>query len=89
MKRTLIALIALMIAAALTLPALAEQNPMIGQTLPDFTVDTIDGGSFTLSEALKDHDIALITCGPPGARLAAANFPACRRPTSSTATAWR
>ena len=28
--------------------------------LPDFTVKTIDGSDFTLSEALKDHDLVVI-----------------------------
>ncbi len=37
--------------------------------MPDFTVDTIDGGTFTLSEALKDHELVLVNlwaswCGP-------------------------
>lgn len=37
----------------------------------DFTVTTIDGGTFTLSEALKDHELVLINiffsgCGPCG-----------------------
>ena len=54
MKRLLIALL---LAALLCLPAMAET---LGQALPDFTVATIDGGSFTLSEALKDHDMVLI-----------------------------
>ena len=40
-----------------------------GQPFEDFTVETIDGGSFTLSEALKDKDLVLINlwatwCGP-------------------------
>lgn len=39
--------------------------------LDDFTVRTIDGGSFTLSEALKDHELVLVNifatwCGPCG-----------------------
>lgn len=39
------------------------------ELLPDFTVKTIDGAGFTLSEALKDHELVLINlfatwCGP-------------------------
>ncbi len=41
----------------------------VGDTLPDFTVTTIDGQTFTLSEALKEKDMVLINlwatwCGP-------------------------
>ena len=41
----------------------------LGETLPDFTVSTIDGGSFTLSEVLKEKEMVLINlwaswCGP-------------------------
>ena len=40
-----------------------------GMKMPDFTVNTIDGTSFTLSEALQDHDLVLVNlfatwCGP-------------------------
>jgi peroxiredoxin len=31
-----------------------------GAFVPDFTVQTIDGGTFTLSETLQDHDLVLI-----------------------------
>lgn len=39
--------------------------------LPDFTVQTIDGGSFTLSEALSEHELVIVNlfatwCGPCG-----------------------
>ena len=65
-----------LIALALTLvlllgaaDALAEPEDYLGKTLPDFTVKTIDGSSFTLSESLKSHDLVLINfwatwCGP-------------------------
>lgn len=47
----------------------AEQPDVV--MLEDFTVQTIDGGSFTLSEALKDHELVLVNlfatwCGPCG-----------------------
>lgn len=74
MKRILIALV--IAALALCPPALADalaDAPVhyLGKPLQDFTVQTIDGGSFTLSEALKDHDMVLINlwatwCGPCG-----------------------
>ena len=51
-----------------TAPASAKAK---GEYVEDFTVKTIDGGTFTLSEALKDHEIVLINlffsgCGPCG-----------------------
>ena len=54
-----------------SLPALAESAAAagLGEAMPDFTVATIDGGTFTLSEALKEKDMVLINlwatwCGP-------------------------
>ena len=32
----------------------------VGTVLPDFSAKTADGGVFTLSEALKDHELVLI-----------------------------
>ena len=37
-----------------------EAPVITGELLPDFTVETIDGGTFTLSEALKTHELVLI-----------------------------
>ena len=47
----------------------ARPDDHLGETLPDFTVETIDGGTFTLSEALKEKDLVMINlwatwCGP-------------------------
>ena len=65
-----------LIALALTLVlllgaagALADPESYYGKTLPDFTVTTLDGEDFTLSESLKSHDLVLINfwdtwCGP-------------------------
>lgn len=49
--------------------ALAGPEDLYGQILPDFTVDTISGTPFTLSESLKSHDLVMINfwatwCGP-------------------------
>ena len=49
--------LALLLALA-AVPALAKAD-VLGEPLDDFTVDTLDG-SFTLSEALKDHELVLI-----------------------------
>ncbi len=49
--------------------ALADPEDFQGRILPDFSVQTIDGGTFTLSESLKTHGLVLINlwatwCGP-------------------------
>ncbi len=68
MKKTLaiLALLALVLGAG---PAFAAPEDFEGQVLPDFTVTTLDGSAFTLSEALKTHDLVLVNlwatwCGP-------------------------
>lgn len=65
MKRIFV--ISLLVFLLLAGSALAE-GPL-GQPVPDFTVQTIDGGTFTLSEALEQYDAVLINlfatwCGP-------------------------
>ena len=47
----------------------ADPEAMYGKTFPDFSVKTIDGETFTLSESLKTHDLVVINfwatwCGP-------------------------
>ena len=67
-----IALLALLLALCVSaVSVVAEEEPYshVGETLPDFTVTTIDGGTFTLSEALKEKDMVMINlwatwCGP-------------------------
>ncbi len=66
--------IALILALALSLtPSLAWTGDFgadyMGSPLADFTVKTIDGGTFTLSEALKEKELVFINlwatwCGP-------------------------
>lgn len=64
MKKTVSIL--LLLALSLTLaciPAMSENNVHTSSdviVLDDFTVKTIDGADFTLSEALKDHELVLI-----------------------------
>ena len=49
--------------------ALADPEEMKGQALSDFSVQTLNGETFTLSESLRTHDLVLINfwatwCGP-------------------------
>ena len=67
-RRLMIALTVTLLALALS--AQAEFTAAApGQPLPDFTVTTIDGGTFTLSEVLKEKKAVLVNlwatwCGP-------------------------
>ena len=58
MKKALTAL-ALLLTVCLV-SASAEDAKILGQPFPDFTVTDTQGNTFTLSEALKDHEAALI-----------------------------
>ena len=46
-----------------------KPEELLGTKFPDFTMKTVDGGTFTLSEALKEKQVVLINmfatwCGP-------------------------
>ena len=61
-------LLSFLLFCLLLTPCAHAEGPL-GQPVRDFTVQTIDGGSFTLSEALKSYDAVLINlfatwCGP-------------------------
>ena len=59
MKKVIVILLAL--ALFLSVSASAEdESPLLGKPFTDFTVTDIDGNTFTLSEALKDHEAVLI-----------------------------
>ena len=72
MKKKIILVLAVALAMCLA-PHGASAEAMIyghlGETLPDFTVTTYDGETFTLSDALAEKDMVLINlwatwCGP-------------------------
>ena len=60
MKRLTALFLALALAALCLAGALADAGGMKGKTWPDFSVKTVDGGTFTLSESLKTHDLVVI-----------------------------
>ena len=69
MKRLTALFLVLALAALYMGSALADAKGLKGKTWPDFSVKTADGGTFTLSESLKTHDLVLINfwatwCGP-------------------------
>ena len=68
MKRVLILSIVLAVMLSMA-SSLAAPEDLNGQIFPDFSVKTITGSTFTLSESLKTHDLVLINfwatwCGP-------------------------
>lgn len=68
-KLTTLALVLILVFTLAVSGAHADPEAMYGKTFPDFTVKTIDGSTFTLSESLKTHDLVLINfwatwCGP-------------------------
>lgn len=72
MMKTLKRSILLLLAAALcafSFSGMAAGSSYLGSALPDFTVETVNAGTFTLSEALKEKKAVLINlwaswCGP-------------------------
>ena len=60
MKKLTALFLALVLAVPCMTGALADEKGMKGKTWPDFSVKTADGGTFTLSESLKAHDLVLI-----------------------------
>ena len=69
MKRLTALFLALALAALCLAGVLADAKVMRGKTWSDFSVKTVDGGTFTLSESLKTHDLVVINfwaswCGP-------------------------
>lgn len=70
MRKLLTLSLVMILAFALNMSiAQADPEDMQGRILPDFSVGTIDGRTFTLSESLKSHDLVLINfwatwCGP-------------------------
>ncbi len=79
MKKTVVALIAVLLVFPL---CSAAAEGFVGQTLPDFTVETLDGGSYTLSEALEQRELVLVN-------LFATWCPPCRMEFPFLETAWQ
>ena len=69
MKRILVLCLAAVLALTAWAGAMAEPEDHMGELLPDFSVNTIAGETFTLSESLQTHELVLINlwatwCGP-------------------------
>lgn len=60
MKHILTVLLALALCVGIASAEQAEQNSILGKPFPDFTVTDSEGNTFTLSEALKNHEAVLI-----------------------------
>ena len=68
MKKIIIVLLIMALALAAG-SAAAEESELLGKPFEDFTATDTEGNTFTLSEALKDHEAVLINlwatwCGP-------------------------
>ena len=59
-KRTTLALVLMLVFTLAVSGAQADPEAMYGLPFPDLSIQTIDGGTFTLSESLKTHDLVLI-----------------------------
>ncbi len=69
MKKAICILLVCLAALWITAGAGAEDHPMLGKTLEDFSVETIDGETFSLSGALREKKMVLLNlwaiyCGP-------------------------
>ena len=61
MKKLIAVLLALSLSLTLCLTAASAEGSIgMGKQFPDFTVTDSDGITFTLSEALKDHEAVLL-----------------------------
>ena len=68
MKKVILILLALTLSLAVSASA-EDESSLLGKPFPDFTIKDCEGNTFTLSEALKDHEAVLINfwatwCGP-------------------------
>ena len=59
-KLTTLALVLMLVFTLAVSGAQADPEAMYGLPFPDLSIQTIDGGTFSLSESLKTHDLVLI-----------------------------
>ena len=69
MKKSVLMIIVLITALILCASASGETTGILGKPFPDFTAEDTDGNTFSLSEALRNHDAVLLNiwatyCGP-------------------------
>ena len=60
MKKSMIFVLLAVLLCLNAAAASAEDTGILGQPFPDFAVTDIDGNTFTLSEALQDHEAVLL-----------------------------
>ena len=59
-KLTTLTLVLMLVFTLAVSGAQADPEAMYGLPFPDLSIQTIDGGTFSLSESLKTHDLVLI-----------------------------
>ena len=59
-KLTTLVLVLMLVFTLAVSGAQADPEAMYGLPFPDLSIQTIDGGTFSLSESLKTHDLVLI-----------------------------
>lgn len=61
MRKRMLCILLIALLALSCFPALGETaDDYLGKPMPDFTVQTTDGETFTLSEALEDYDLVVV-----------------------------
>ena len=60
MKKAIALLLMMMLVLCVSISAAETSKDFLGKPFPDFTVTDSEGKTFTLSEALKDHEAVLI-----------------------------
>ena len=60
MRKAIALLLMMVLVLCVSIAAAEAPKDFLGKPFPDFTVTDTEGKTFTLSEALKDHEAVLI-----------------------------